>query len=322
MKAIAVRQFGGPEVLQLSDVADPKAGPGQVVVRVRAAGVNPVDAYVRTGTYARKPPLPYIPGFDGGGEIEFVGTGVDGWSAGDRVWIAALGTWQGTYAERMLCTPDQIYRLPTSVSFEAGAALGGTASTAHRALFGRAHARPGETVLVHGGTGGVGMPAIQLAKAAGLRVLATAGTDQGIDLLKREGADFVFNHHDAQRGEGIKAATGGRGVDIVLEMLANVNLDLDLQLLAFGGRVVVIGNRGRTEIDPRMTMGKDAAILGMSLWNIPHEERVRINHEVNSALHAGTIRPAIGPRLPLAEAAKAHELVLGTGNNGKVVLMT
>jgi NADPH:quinone reductase len=323
MKAILVHEYGGPDVLRLDEVPDPTAGPGQVVVRIRAAGVNPVDTYIRGGTYARRPPnLPYTPGFDGAGDVEAVGSGVDGWQVGDRVWIAALGAWQGTYAERMVCAPDQIYRLPAAMSYEHGAALGVPATTAHRALFGRAHASRGETVLVHGGSGSVGIPAIQLGKAAGLKMLATAGTDAGKELVTREGADAAFNHHDAGRADAIRSATGGRGVDVVLEMLANVNLDLDLQLLAPAGRVIVIGSRGRIEIDPRLTMAKDGSILGMTIWNVPREELKRVHQDVASALAAGTLRPVIGVRLPLAEAARAHEIVLGSGNHGKVVLLT
>ena len=184
------------------------------------------------------------------------------WRVGDRVWIAALGAMHGTYAERIACDAANVFRLPDAVAYGGGAALGVPAATAHRALFGRANGVRGESVLVHGATGAVGLAAVQLAKAAGLQVLATAGSDQGLDVLRREGADAVFNHHDAGRVDAIKSATNGKGVDVVLEMLANVNLDVDLGLLAPRGRVVVIGSRGRVEIDPRQTMGKDAAILG------------------------------------------------------------
>jgi len=320
MKAIVVTEFGGPDVMRVADVPDPSPGPGQVVVRIRAAGVNPVDAYVRAGTYARKPPLPYTPGYDGAGDIEAVGTGVSNWRVGDRVWIATLGATQGTYAERIACDATSVFALPQVVSYGGGAALGVPAATAHRALFGRANGARGESVLVHGATGAVGLAAVQLAKAAGLQVLATAGSDKGLEILRREGADAVFNHHDAGRVDAIKAATNGKGVDVVLEMLANVNLDVDLGLLAFRGRVVVIGSRGRVEIDPRQTMGKDAAVLGMTLWNVPADERVRINQALTSAMEAGTLRPAVDRELPLADAPRAHEAVLAAGHIGKIVL--
>ncbi len=320
MKAIVVTEFGGPDVMRVAEVPDPSPGPGQVVVRIRAAGVNPVDAYVRAGTYARKPPLPYTPGYDGAGDIEAVGTGVSNWRVGDRVWIATLGATQGTYAERIACDATSVFALPQAVSYGGGAALGVPAATAHRALFGRANGVRGESVLVHGATGAVGLAAVQLAKAAGLQVLATAGSDQGLTTLRREGADAVFNHHDAGRVDAIKAATSGKGVDVVLEMLANVNLDVDLGLLAPRGRVVVIGSRGRVEIDPRQTMAKDAAVLGMTLWNVPADERIRINQALTSAMEAGTLRPAVDRELPLSDAPRAHEAVLAGGHIGKIVL--
>lgn len=321
MKAIRVSAFGGPEVLQVAEVPDPTPGLGQVVVRVHASGVNPVDAYIRTGTYAQKPPLPYTPGFDGAGVIESVGPDVSGWRPGDRVWIAALGAWQGTHAERMACSAGQVFTLPAHVSFAAGAALGVPAATAHWALFGRAAATSGETVLIHGGSGAVGLAALHLARAAGLRVLATAGTDEGRALVAREGADAVFDHHDPSRADAIRAATGGRGVDVVLEMLANANLDTDLGLLAPRGRVVVIGSRGRVEIDPRQTMGKDAAILGMALWNVPPDEMRRINLALTGALETRTLTPIVGREFALEDAPRAHEEALASGTNGKVVIL-
>src|SRR5260221_6439996 len=181
MKAIRVHQLGGPDVLKLEDAPDPSAGPGEVVVRVRAAGVNPVDAYIHTGNYARKPPLPYTPGFDGAGEVESVGADVKGFRAGDRVYISGPGSTiagAGTYAERALCSLSQLHLLPAKASFGQGAALGVPYCTAYRALFQRADAKPGETVLVHGATGGVGIAAVQLAVARGLRVFGTGGTQE------------------------------------------------------------------------------------------------------------------------------------------------
>src|SRR4051794_28285692 len=229
--------------MRVAEVSDPVAVTGQVVVRVRAAGVNPVDAYIRSGAYARLPTLPYTPGFDGAGEVESVGAGVTAWAPGDRVYIAALGSWVGTYTERMAYAPHQIFRLPDHVSFGQGASLGVPAATAHRALFGRAHGRRGETVLVHGASGAVGIAAVQLAKSAGMRVIGTAGTDEGRALVREHGADAVFDHRDPARLSAIKTVADGKGPDIILEMLANVNLDADLGLLAPGGRVIVIGSR-------------------------------------------------------------------------------
>lgn len=321
VKAIVVRSFGGPEVLLPADIDAPALTPGRVLVRLQAAGVNPVDAYIRTGTYARKPPLPWVPGFDGAGVVEAVGSDVTSVQPGDCVYVATLGSWSGTYAERTVCDVEHVHHLPPTISFAQGAAIGVPIATAHRALFGRAHARPGETVLVHGASGAVGLGAVQLAKAAGLTVLGTAGTDDGMALVKRVGAAQVFSHRDPSHGDQIRAATDGRGVDVIVEMLASANLDMDLGLLAPRGRVVVVGSRGRIEIDPRQTMGKDAAILGMTLWNVPPQELAEIYSQIGHALTDGALRPVVGREFPLDDAAEAHRALFEDGAQGKIVLV-
>ena len=321
MQAILVEAFGDPDVLQLKDIPGPEPGPGQVVVRVHAAGVNPVEAYIRSGAYYRKPPLPWTPGFDGAGVVEETGPGATEFKSGDRVYIAALGSWNGAYAERVVCEAAHVHPLPPDVSFAQGASLGVPATTAHRALFGRAQAKPGETVLVHGASGAVGVPCTQLARAAGMTVLGTAGSDRGRAVAREAGCEHVFDHNDAGRADAIRAATGGRGVDVVIEMLASANLGVDLELLAPRGRIVVVGSRGRVEIDPRFTMAKDAAILGMALWNVPPEEWARIHADLVAALRAGTLRPIVGRELPLAEAAAAHRALFDGHAEGKLVLV-
>jgi NADPH:quinone reductase len=323
MKAIRVHEFGGPAVLKLEDVPDPTAGPGQVVVRIRAAGVNPVDAYIHTGTYARKPPLPYTPGQDGAGEVESVGAGVTGFTAGDRVYASGAGNTvagAGTYAERAVCIPSQLHRLPARASFGQGAALGVPYCTAYRALFHRADARPGETVLVHGATGGVGIAAVELAHARGLTVIGSGGTDKGLATVREHGADIVVNHREANYAEAIMRATDGGGVNLIVEMAAHVNLDRDLGLLAKFGRVVVVGNRGRTEIDARQAMGRDAAILGMTLFNVADAEMAEIHAALIAGLENGTLNPVVGREMPLADATAAHEAVMQPGALGKIVL--
>src|SRR6185369_8425039 len=212
MKAIRVHEYGGPAVMKLEDVPDPVAGPGEVVVRVRAAGVNPVDAYMATGTYARKPQLPYTPGQDGAGEVHAVGTGVTAFKTGDRVYICGVGhtvAGAGTYAELALCAPSQLHHLPARVSFGQGAALGVPYCTAYRALFQRTHAAAGETVLVHGATGGVGIASVELAHARGLTVIGSGGTDAGLQAAREHGADIVVNHKVAGYTDEIMKATGG-----------------------------------------------------------------------------------------------------------------
>jgi NADPH2:quinone reductase len=321
MNAILVRQFGGPDVLQLAKLPDPAPGPGEVVVRIRAAGVNPVDSYIRTGTYAHTPPLPYTPGTDGAGEIEAVGNGITGVAVGDRVYVIGTSDRQhGTYAEQAVCTLAQVHPLPARVSFEQGAALGIPYATAYRALFHRAQARPAETVLVHGATGGVGIAAVELAHAHGMFVIGTGGTDAGMAAAREHGADIVVSHRAPGYLDEIRTATAGRGVDVVVEMATHLNLDKDLGLLAPRGRVVVVGNRGRVEIDARQTMSRDAAILGMTLFNATHDDLRSIHAAIVAGLENGTLNPIVGREFPLAQAAGAHEAVMQSGALGKIVL--
>jgi len=324
MKAIVVREYGKPEVMKLEENApDPTPGPGDVLVRIRAAGVNPVDAYIHSGTYARKPPLPYTPGFDGAGEVERVGAEVKDFAPGDRVYVGGPGVnpaGSGTYAERAIVLPAHLHKLPPRTTFQQGAALGVPYATAYRALFQRAGARPGETVLVHGATGGVGIACVELAHARGLRVIGTGGTDAGLASVRERGAEFAFNHRSPNYTDEIMRATGGKGVNLIVEMAAHVNLDRDLALLARFGRVAVVGNRGRVEIDPRLAMGRDAAVLGMTLFNVSDADLVEIHAAITAGLANGTLNPVVGRELPLADAARAHDAVMEPGALGKIVL--
>ena len=319
MKAICVREFGPPEVMRLEETPDPSPGPGQVLVRVRAAGVNPVETYIRSGAYARRPTPPYTPGHDAAGIVEAVGNGVTGVAAGDRVYTSETVT--GAYAELALCNASRVHPLPASVSYAQGAAVGVPYATAWRALFQRVRAVPGETVLVHGASGGVGIAAVQIARAAGLRVFGTAGTAEGIALVLRERADAVYDHRSASYMEEAMAATGGRGFDVILEMLANVNLPRDLKALTMGGRVIVIGNRGTVEIDARDAMARDASIVGMSLFNMPDADRAVVHAALVAGLENGTLRPVIGRELPLSAAPESHVAVMSPGARGKIVLL-
>ena len=319
MKAIRVHEFGGPEVLSLEEVPEPQAAAGQVVVRVRAAGVNPVDTYIRGGAHAVKPALPYTPGLDAAGVVEAVGEGVTRLSAGQRVYVA--GSLSGTYAELTLCAESQAHALPRSVSFAQGAGVSTPYATAYRALFQRARAVPGETVFVHGASGGVGTAAVQIARAAGLRVVGTAGTEEGRRLVSEQGAHEVLDHTAPGYLERLTELTGGRGPDVILEMLANVNLNHDLGVVAKAGRVVVIGSRGTVEINPRLAMTRDATVLGMTLFNASPQELASVHAALGAGLEAGTLRPVVGRELPLAEAARAHEEVLKPGAHGKIVLI-
>jgi len=319
MKAIVIVEFGGPEVLGLAEVETPSPADGQVLVRVRAAGVNPVDTYIRSGIHAVKPKLPYTPGKDGAGVVEAVGPGVRRFAPGDRVYIA--DTLTGSYAEYALCREGQLGRLPENVSFEAGAGVFTPYATSYRALFQKAGAKIGETILVHGASGGVGIAAVQWAKSAGMRVIGTASTEEGRELATANGADAVFDHSDAGHYAAIMEATAGKGCDVVLEMLANVNLENDFAALAKFGRIVVIGSRGSLEFTPRLAMTKEATILGMSLFNAAPHEMAEIHRAIENGLESGVVAPVIRKTFPLGDAAAAHREVIEGKSLGKIVLV-
>jgi NADPH:quinone reductase len=319
MKAILVRQFGGPEVLKLEEVPTPKPAAGQVLVRIHAAGVNPYDTYMRSGTYAQKPPLPYTPGSDAAGVIEAAGEGVKKVKTGERVYTARTVT--GAYAQYALALEEQVHALPARISYAQGAGVWVPYGTAYHALIHSAKAHASETVLVHGASGGVGSASVQMARAMGLTVFGTAGTQKGLDLVKREGAHQVFDHTKAGYQEEIMKATGGHGVDIILEMLANVNLPHDLKLLAIRGRVIVIGNRGEVTINARELMARRGSIRAFTLWAITPAEEADIHAGLIAGLENGTLRPVVGKELPLAEAARAHKEILESGAAGKIVLI-
>lgn len=319
MKAIRVHQFGGPEVLKIDEIPVPQPAPKQVLVRVQAVGVNPVETYIRSGAYAALPPLPFTPGMDAAGTIEAAGSDVKNVRVGDRVFTSRTLT--GAYAEFALCEATEVHSLPERVSFAQGAALNIPYATAYRGLIQRAKAQRGEIILVHGATGGVGTAAVQFARAAGMTVFGTAGSAPGEQHVLAQGAHRVFNHRAPDYLQQISAATEGRGVHVILEMLANVNLGHDLTLLAKHGRVIVIGSRGKVEINPRDAMARDADIRGVMLGNAEPDERAAIYAAIVAGLRDGTLNPVVGRELPLAEAASAHEAIMQPGALGKIVLV-
>jgi len=251
--------------------------------------------------------------------VESVGAEVTTVSVEDRVYCA--GTLSGAYAEKALCDQSQLHPLPQQVPFAQGAAVFIAYATAYRALFQRAQAKPGEVVLAHGASGGVGLAALQLAHAAGMTVIGTAGTERAQHLIIKQGAHQVLDHHDPDHIEQIMKFTQDQGADVILEMLANVNLGRDLTILAKGGRVVVIGSRDDVQITPRDLMRRDASILGMSLFNASEHELSSIHAYLVSGLKNGTLRPVVGKELPLAEAARAHHLIMESPAYGKIVLI-
>lgn len=322
MRAIVVSEFGGAEVMELGTWPDPKPGPGQVLVEVHAAGVNPVDTYIRSGAYAKLPELPFVPGWDGAGQVLAVGAGVTAFAEGDRVYFSgtAAGRAIGSYAELAVCGEVQVFPLPDHLSYAQGASIGVPYATAYRALFQRGNARSGEWVLVHGASGAVGTAAVQLARIHGLTVIGTAGTPAGVALVQREGAHHGVVHGTPETAALISGLTQRRGVDLIIEMLANRNLDTDLSLLANHGRVVVVGNRGRVEIDPRQTMARESTILGVSLWHASDPELREIHMQIAPDLTGGRLTPVVGRSFPLGEAARAHHEILAGGARGKIVL--
>lgn len=316
MQVIEVKEFGTPEVLKLAERPTPRPGKGQLVIRVEAIGVNPVETYIRAGNYPRLPELPYVPGGNVAGTVADLGPDVHGWQVGDRVYSAA--TLSGAYAEMALCTVDQVFELAENLSYSQGAAIGVPAATAWRGLFIRGAGKKGERVLIHGASGSVGQAAVQLAAGAKMTVFGTAGSREGCDLVARLGA-ASYNHNHPDYAATMLQATGN-GFDLILEMLANKNLQQDLELLAPGGRVVVIGSRGKIEIDPRTTMGKEADIRGLAIFNSSREEMVKTHQGLADAISAGILAPLVAREMDLADAALAHELVMKDGNCGKIVL--
>lgn len=330
MKAIIVREFGAAEVMKLEETDAPEPNENQILVRIKAAGVNPVDTYIRSGVYAQKPSLPYTPGKDGAGIVEKTGGHVTEFKAGDRVLTADAGS--GTYAEFAVFDENQLIRLPENVSFDEGAGVFVPYATAWRALFEKAKARAGETVLIHGASGGVGVAAIQWAKNAGLTVIGTAGSEDGKKLVKEQGADYVVNHSRTveSRESGVESQknyldeileiTGGKGVEIILEMLANVNLQKDFDVLAKFGRISIIGNRGSLEFNPRAIMSKDASVFGLSLFNATEEVMNEIHTAIFDGLQKGFLKPIVGKTFPLEAAVEAHRAVIEDKAFGKIVL--
>src|SRR5260370_23294565 len=278
-----------------------RRSPGEVLVRMHAAGVKRVDTYIRVGTYARLPKLPYTPGNDGAGVVEQVGSDVREFKAGDHVYTS--GSISGTYAEFALCKKEQVHPLPANVSFAQGAAMGTPYATAYRGLFQRAEAKPGETVLVHGASGGVGTAAVQLARARGLRVFGTAGSDEGRKLARGQGAHEVFDHRAPDHLIQIMNATGGRGVDVIVGLLAKLNLGKDLPILAKGGRVAIIGSRGPVEIDPRDSMQRDADLRGMAMPNTSPADLASIHAALVAGLVKRALRASVCKKIYLGRAA-------------------
>lgn len=324
MEAILIKQFGGPEQLMKKEVMLPPVGAGQVKVTLHAAGINPSDIYTATGTYSVKPSLPYTPGNDGAGIISEIGEGVTKVAVGDRVFVAGgqAKIFTGTLAAEMVCDATAVHPLPAHVTFEQGAALGVPALTAYRALVDRAQLQRGQTVFIHGASGAVGLIAVQMAKALGATVIGTASRPQGKALVKEAGADVVLDHVTEDTVQHVLDVTNGEGPDVIIEFLANVNLQTDLLAVKNRGVIVVIGNRGDITVNPRLLMQKECDVRGMVLWNVTTEEYAALIDGVTKMLQARAFTPVIGKTFELAQAGEAFREVIAETTNGKVVVKT
>ncbi|XP_042319942.1 quinone oxidoreductase [Sceloporus undulatus] len=321
MRAVRVFEFGGPEVLKLQgDAPFPILKENQVLIKVHACGINPVDTYIRSGTYTRKPSLPYTPGLDVSGVVTGVGENVTSFKKGDRVFTH--NTVSGGYADYAVASVDSVFPLSDKLDFKQGAAIGIPYFTAYHALFQKGSAKAGETVLIHGASGGVGIAACQIARAYGLKVVGTAGTEEGMDLIKKNGAHLVFNHRDMDYMTQLKNLADHHNIDVIVEMLANVNLANDLKLLGNKGRVMIVGCRGLIEINPRETMAKETSIRGISLFSASKEEICECAAVVLAGIEVGWLKPVVGREYPLEKVAEAHkDIIHNQGALGKMVLL-
>lgn len=321
MKAMQIKNYGPASDLSLVDAQKPSITADQILVQVGAAGVNPVDTYIRSGTNNYSANFPHTPGSDGAGTIVELGANVTGFEIGQRVYFSR--NLSGSSAEFAACAATHTYPLADALSFEEGACVGIPYTTAHRALFGRANGKAGDKVLVHGATGAVGIATVQLALAAGMDVVASSGTAAGADLLRQQGVTNVIMHNEADHlapYQSLASQSMDRGFDIVIEMLANHNLDQDLKALAFGGCVAVVGNRGTVEINPRDLMARDASVVGVALANVKPAELAVIAKSLRPLFEKGVLKPVIRHSYPLIELAQAHEDVLKSGALGNLVI--
>lgn len=325
MRAITAPTPGGPESLVLAEQPDPEVGEGEVRIAVTAAGVNRADLLQAAGHYPPPPGVSDVLGLEVSGTIESVGPGVDQWLVGDRVCALLAG---GGYAELVTVPAGQVLPLPTGVGMVEAAALPEVACTVWSNLVLTAGLRAGETVLVHGGSSGIGTMAIQVAKALGARVAVTAGTEDKLEACRGLGADILVNYRESDFVAEVRVQTGGRGVDVVLDNMGAAYLARNVQVLATGGRLVVIGLQGGTrgELDLGLLLRTRGSVHATSLRSRPVAEKSAIVREVRNHLWplvaSGAVRPVVHGTHPLADAAAAHRELAGSSHIGKVLLLT
>ncbi|MGW2636380.1 NAD(P)H-quinone oxidoreductase [Streptomyces sp. NPDC001348] len=325
MHAITIPEPGGPEALVWAEVPDPVPGEGEVLVEVVAGAVNRADILQRQGYYDPPPGSPVYPGLECSGRIAALGPGVGGWSVGDEVCALLAG---GGYAEQVVVPAGQLLPLPEGIALKQAAALPEVVCTVWSNVFMVAHLRPGETLLVHGGSSGIGTMAIQLAKAVGAKVAVTAGTKEKLDFCAGLGADILINYREQDFVAEVKKATGGAGADVILDNMGAKYLDRNVQALAVNGRLAVIGLQGgaKGELNLGALLTKRAAISATSLRARPLEEKAAIvaavREHVWPLFGGGHVRPVVDRELPMPEAAEAHRVVEASGHMGKVLLVT
>jgi putative PIG3 family NAD(P)H quinone oxidoreductase len=323
MHAVVISEPGDPEVLQWTEVADPRPGPGEVLVEVAAAGVNRADLMQRQGLYPPPAGAPPYPGLECSGTVAALGDGVSGWQVGEQVCALLSG---GGYAEQVAVPAGQLLPIPESTTLIEAAALPETVCTVYSNVFLTARLAPGETLLVHGGGSGIGTMAIQLARQAGARVAVTAGSQEKLDVCRTLGADITINYREEDFVDSLMAATDGHGADVILDIVGAAYLARNIAALAPDGRIANIGmQRGRTaELDFGALMGKRAAISSTSLRARPKEQKASIvaavTEHVWPAVEAGLIRPVIDTELPMQQAAQAHRIMAESTHTGKILL--
>jgi putative PIG3 family NAD(P)H quinone oxidoreductase len=324
MRAVVITSPGEPDVLKLTEVPDPMPGPGEVLVDVAAAGVNRADVAQRLGFYPPPPGAPPYPGLECSGRISALGAGVTVWQPGDEV-CALLGG--GGYAEQVAVPQGQLLPVPDGVSLVDAAGLPETACTVYATVFQQARLTPGETILVHGGAGGIGTMAIQLAKSFGARVICTAGTPAKLERCTELGADLAVSYVREDFVSAVDVFTGGRGVDVILDIVGGPYLARNVTALATGGRLLVVSTQGGSsaELDLQMLMRKRGSILASTLRARPPAEKAAIvagvREQVWPLISAGRVRPVTDRVLPMAEAAEAHRLMEQGAHVGKILLV-
>ncbi|MEV6762439.1 NAD(P)H-quinone oxidoreductase [Streptomyces sp. NPDC051105] len=324
MYAITIPEPGGPEALVWDEVPDPVPGEGEVLVEVVASAVNRADILQRQGNYNPPPGASAFPGLECSGRIVELGPGVSGWSVGDEVCALLAG---GGYAQKVAVPAGQLLPVPEGVDLKQAAALPEVACTVWSNVFMISHLRPGETLLVHGGSSGIGTMAIQLGKSVGAKVAVTAGTKEKLDFCAELGADILVNYRDQDFVAEVRQATDGAGADVILDNMGASYLDRNVRALAVNGRLAIIGMQGgvKGELNIGALLGKRAAISATSLRARPLTEKAAIvaavREHVWPLITGGHVRPVVDRELPMAEAAEAQRLVEASGHIGKVLLV-